>query len=477
MAFPVVEGVAESSVNTAGTSHAVTLPASITATDLVLIVMDIGSTSATLNALTDWTEVLDEASANGLKIIRYTGAGVPGNPTFTSSASTRSASIAYRISGASESVAPQIGTTATGTSATPDPPSVTPAGGISRDYLFVAFYGAAGEEADDDTWSNTPPTNYTPSPPRQKSCGTAGTNLGGLIAAAERSLTTGSAEDPGTFAKDVSAAWRSQTIIVHPISQGASTGAVDWAGSATGVSAFRGAGSGSIAWAGSATGTIVKFGSATGAVSWAGAATGVSVHIGTGAGSITWAGTSNGQTALKGAGVGSVTWAGTATGITSRAGNATGSITWAGTADGTTDREGSSTGAITWAGTATGTADREGSSTGSITWAGSADGEMPAVGPQEGAATGAITWTGTATGTTEREGVVSGTITWDGLATGAAAHEGTGAGTFTWTGTATGEVPVETFWSPDPVAYATAAVAYSPAPVAYTPVGPDDPPQ
>lgn len=213
--FPVVEGTAESSVNTAGTSHAVTLPAGIVDSDLVLITMDIGSTSATLNSLTDWSEILDESAANGLKVLRYTGSGVPSNPTFTSSASTRSASIAWRISNADKSVTPQIGTTATGTSTTPNPPSVSPSGG-TLNYLFIAFYGAAGEEADDDTWSDTPPTNYTPSPPLQKACGTVGTNLGGMIAAASRQLNTGSAEDPGTFAKDTSAAWRAQTICIHP---------------------------------------------------------------------------------------------------------------------------------------------------------------------------------------------------------------------------------------------------------------------
>lgn len=216
MAFPVVESTAESSVNTAGTSHAVTLPASIAASDLVLITMDIGSTSATLNALTDWGEILDENAANGLKILRYTGAGVPSTPTFTSSASTRSASIAWRISGANKAITPEIGSTATGTSATPDPPaSASP--GSTKDYLFIAFAGMAGEEADDDTWGNTPPTNYTPNPPLQKSCGTAGTNLGGLILAASRQLNTGSAQDPGSFGVDVSAAWRAQTIMIHPI--------------------------------------------------------------------------------------------------------------------------------------------------------------------------------------------------------------------------------------------------------------------
>jgi len=216
VSFPVVESTAESSTNTAGTSHTVTLPSGIVASDLVLIVMDIGSTSATLNALTDWGEILDEASANGLKILRYTGAGVPSNPTFTSSANTRDASISFRISGANKAIAPEIGSTGTGTSATPDPPA-SAAPGSTKDYLFIAFAGMAGEEADDDTWGNTPPTNYTPSPPLQKSCGTAGTNLGGLIVAAHRQLNTGSAENPGTFGVDTSAAWRAQTIMVHPI--------------------------------------------------------------------------------------------------------------------------------------------------------------------------------------------------------------------------------------------------------------------
>ena len=183
-----------------------------------LLILDKGSTSATVNAHADWTELLDEAVANGLYIAyRWTTGAEGASTTLVTSASTRSAQMVYRITGAENpaTTAPQIGTTATGTSATPDPPaSATPPS--SKDYLFIAFYGAAGEEADDDTWSDTPPTNYTPSPPRQKACGVAGTNLGGIIAAAERALTTGVAENPGTFAKDVSVAWRAQTITVHP---------------------------------------------------------------------------------------------------------------------------------------------------------------------------------------------------------------------------------------------------------------------
>lgn len=225
MASPVVEQVVESNnPTTAATNHTVSLPTA-TAGQLLLIIADKGSTAATMNAHASLTELLDENQANGLYIAyRQMDGTEPASYTLVTSASTRLASIAYRISGAADPAtqAPQIGTTGSGTSATPDPPA-SAAPGSTKDYLFIAFAGMAGEEADDDTWGNTPPTNYTPSPPRQISCGTVGTNLGGLILSAERALNTGSAENPGTFGVDVSAAWRSQTIMVHP---GAQTKAV-----------------------------------------------------------------------------------------------------------------------------------------------------------------------------------------------------------------------------------------------------------
>lgn len=217
MAFPVVQTTAESATVTAGTSHVITLPSGIQAGDLILIVLDKGSTAATVNAHADYTELLDENAGNGLYIAYRRAVGGESNPTLVTSANTRTATIAFRISDAENPAtqAPQIGTTATGTSLTPDPPSVTPTGG-AKDYLWVAFAGMALEEADDDTWANTPPTNFTPSPPLQKSCGTAGTNLGGLILAAYRQANAAS-QDPGTFGVDTSAAWRAQTIAVHPV--------------------------------------------------------------------------------------------------------------------------------------------------------------------------------------------------------------------------------------------------------------------
>ena len=215
MAFPNVETVAESSTNTAGTSHVVTLPSGIQAGDLLLVMFDKGSTSASVNALAGWAELLDEALANGIYLAYRWADGTEGaSITLVTTASTRSANLAYRISGAMNPATqvPELSTVATGTSTGPNATTCTPTGG-AKDYLWISFFGQAGEEADDDTWCNTAPTSF--SNLLQKSCGTAGTNLGGLIASAEYKLNAASL-DAAAFNVDVSAAWRAYTIAVHP---------------------------------------------------------------------------------------------------------------------------------------------------------------------------------------------------------------------------------------------------------------------
>src|SRR4030095_7544020 len=122
------------------------------------------------------TELQDENNAVGTYIAykQMTGSE-PASCTLTTSASTRFPTISYRISGAENPAtqAPQIGTTATASSVNPDPPS-SAAISVSKDYLFIAMCGSAGEQADDGTYCTAFPTNYTPSQ-RQKTFGTART--------------------------------------------------------------------------------------------------------------------------------------------------------------------------------------------------------------------------------------------------------------------------------------------------------------
>jgi hypothetical protein len=218
VASPTVVGTpAETAVSTASTSHVVNLPAG-GGSNLLLAIMSKGSagTTPSVNSLAGWNELLDEAIVLGLYIAYRTADGTEGaTTTFTLSSATRGAWAVYEITGHATPAtqAPQIGTTATGTSVNPNPPSVSVTGG-SKDILAIALFGMAGEQADDDTLVTTFPTNYTLGQ-AEITCGVAGTNLGGMLGAAARQVTT-SAEDPGTFTAIDNAAWRAQTVVIHP---------------------------------------------------------------------------------------------------------------------------------------------------------------------------------------------------------------------------------------------------------------------
>lgn len=214
---PVVVGTpAETAISTAGTSHVVNLPSGATG-NLLVAVMSKGSagTTPTVNSLAGWNELLDEAQTLGLYIAWRVADGTEGaTTTFTLSSATRGAWIVYEISGAYDPTIqpPQVGTTATGSSTSPDPPSVSVTGG-SKDILTIACFGRSGEEADDDTWVTAAPSGFGGL--LQKACGTAGTNLGGMVATAHLAETTATA-DPGAFTS-ATGAWRAQTIVVHPV--------------------------------------------------------------------------------------------------------------------------------------------------------------------------------------------------------------------------------------------------------------------
>jgi hypothetical protein len=214
MASPAVEGTpTETAISTAGTSHVVNLPSGATG-NLLIAICDKGSTAATVNALAGWNELLDENSGNGLYIAYRTCDGTEGaTTTFTLSASTRGAWIVYEVSGQADPATqpPQVGTTATGSSTAPDPPSVSVTGG-AKDILTIACFGRDGEEADDDTWVTAAPAGFGSL--LQKACGVAGTNLGGMIATAHLGSNTATS-DPAAFTC-ATGAWRAQTIVVHP---------------------------------------------------------------------------------------------------------------------------------------------------------------------------------------------------------------------------------------------------------------------
>jgi len=229
MASPAVVGTpAETAIVTASTTHVVNLPSGAVGNQFVAVLSK-GSagTTPSVDALAGWTEVLDEAIVLGLFVAVRVCDGTEGaTTTFTLSSATRGAWIVYEISGAENPAtqAPQVGTTATGSSTTPDPPSVSVAGG-AKDILTIALFGRAGEEADDDTWTTAAPSGFGTL--LQKACGTAGTNLAGMVSTAHLAANTATS-DPGTFTC-ATGAWRAQTVVIHPAAIVDADAEVAWA--------------------------------------------------------------------------------------------------------------------------------------------------------------------------------------------------------------------------------------------------------
>lgn len=259
--FPVVQTTSEDSENTVTSSHVYTLPAGIVAGDLILVIANKGSTSATFNSLAGWSELIDVSAAFGNTVWYRAADGAEGaTVTFTSSANTRSAALLYRISNAADITVspPEISTVATGTSVSPNATTVTPTGG-AKNYLWITFWGlgAAGEAVDNDTFCSAAPTGTGYGNLIQKACGTVGSNLGGIIAAARKTANAAS-DDAGAFTA-TSCTWNAYTIAVHPFSgnEGTKTGTINLTGTETNSRSVNGSETGQITLSGSQVETFV----------------------------------------------------------------------------------------------------------------------------------------------------------------------------------------------------------------------------
>ena len=211
-AFPTVQARSIATVN--GTALVVTLPAGSTDGDLIVILLQAGNSnypptfttwSQTGPGTTGWTELYD--SQGEAFYYKQIGAA-EANPSFTSSVSDRSGASALRITGHEDPAtqAPEASAGATGTSAIPDPDSLTPTGG-AKDYLWIAVDG----NTDGRRTVSAAPTNYL----NLNAFSTAGGASGATGATAERQLNAAS-EDPGIFTISGSSLWEAHTIAIHP---------------------------------------------------------------------------------------------------------------------------------------------------------------------------------------------------------------------------------------------------------------------
>jgi len=208
MAFPQVEATNHSVEASNTTSHTVSLPASISSGETLLVFFSTdGGNTATFPE--GWTKFFgkDNGSDNHLAIAWRKADGEEGaSITVTTTDSEHSTHISYRISGAIDptSTAPEVSTGATGDDRNPNPDSLTPGGG-SDEYLWIAVVGN-----DHGSTADTYPTDYTDGETyKSDSIGACG------VAAARRENETDS-EDPNTFAFTPTVGWVACTVAVYP---------------------------------------------------------------------------------------------------------------------------------------------------------------------------------------------------------------------------------------------------------------------
>lgn len=202
-AFPVVAGNAQSS-NAATTSHTVSLPGSIASGDTLIAICAFGGFSGGVTFPAGWTEIQDTNNSGASMAVAYRKAdGLEGGSiTVTTVSSVESRNTTYRITGASDPTvqSPEIVFSASGSSTTPNPATITPT--FPAAHLYIAAYAGAGAG----------PTTALPA-----SYGNDQSHAGTVIhiGCGDRQLHALS-ENPGTFTKTGSSFWRAAVIAVFP---------------------------------------------------------------------------------------------------------------------------------------------------------------------------------------------------------------------------------------------------------------------
>ena len=215
-AFPTVEFVKVFAPADAAETHEATYPTTanydIQANDLLLYLCTCDGTGDSVPLTEAGLSSLYSANngALGSSIYYKIAAGTEGEAgdlTYTVDPSSLEEVICFSvaISGWHGTTVPEIGTAATGTSTTPDPPSITPSWG-AEDNLYIVFIGE-----NLGTTVSAWPASYTDN---QNETDIPG---GGVLmgAIATRNLN-GSPENPGTATLAQNQAWVAHTAVVRP---------------------------------------------------------------------------------------------------------------------------------------------------------------------------------------------------------------------------------------------------------------------
>ena len=210
LAAPAVASVTETAFGTDTTDHYVSMPATVDAGDL-LIVLFTNDEGATVTTPSGWNLLASDANGTQVRLSVYykIAAGTEGGTTvnFVTSPAQEAAAQVYRITNWHGTTPPEISTAVTGTNTRPDPASLDPAGWDVADTLWIAV---AGQDRGQGT-----PTAYPAYYTNGISTLSSATTDNCRTLSARRVLAAAS-EDPGPFTIPASEEWVAFTIAVRP---------------------------------------------------------------------------------------------------------------------------------------------------------------------------------------------------------------------------------------------------------------------
>jgi len=216
MAVPVIRSKSKSAQTTAGTSHAVLLPPTVSAGDLLLVILHFKA-NGYMPSLAGWTVGGPSGTSDGYSYVSWKIAtGSEGGTTvYFDGGNTISAHLSYAISGVSLSGVQYSADSATGSSSSPDPAAGSRAGSGPPYGMFntvsLAISGnrnAGGAPATVSAF----PTNWTTDSQQQAAGSAAGDpNLAAGCRTVEQDYA-----DPGVFTLDASNTWYAFTIYLTP---------------------------------------------------------------------------------------------------------------------------------------------------------------------------------------------------------------------------------------------------------------------
>jgi len=215
LAAPLVASVTETAFGADTTNHNVTMPATVNAGDLLIVIFtNDGNAGVTTPA--GWTVLASSGGAAAVRLSVYykIAAGTEGGTkvNFVTASNEQAAAQVYRITEWDGTTPPEISPAATGNSTAPDPASLNPVGWDVGETLWLAV---AGQDRGDQAGTTAYPANYTNGLSTQSSMPPPVGEICRLHSA--RRVLAAASENPGAFTIPVAEQWVAFTIAVRPI--------------------------------------------------------------------------------------------------------------------------------------------------------------------------------------------------------------------------------------------------------------------